>query len=84
MVDVRFCKDLKRNTTAINTLVLQDETKNMIKALIQKYSGDTKVPGAPTASWRADHIENKGEGQIFLLHGSPGVGKTFVRPATFA
>ncbi|KAL0465269.1 P-loop containing nucleoside triphosphate hydrolase protein [Neurospora intermedia] len=77
MVDVRFCKDLKRNTTAINTLVLQDETKNMIKALIQKYSGDTKVPGAPTASWRADHIENKGEGQIFLLHGSPGVGKTF-------
>ncbi|EGO55981.1 hypothetical protein NEUTE1DRAFT_124269 [Neurospora tetrasperma FGSC 2508] len=77
MVDVQFCKDLKRNTTAIKTLVLQEETKNMIKALIQKYSGDAKGPGVPVASWRADHIENKGEGQIFLLHGSPGVGKTF-------
>ncbi|KAK3489913.1 P-loop containing nucleoside triphosphate hydrolase protein [Neurospora crassa] len=77
MLDVRFCKDLKRNTTAINTLVLQEETKNMIKAPIQKYSGDAKGPGVPAASWRADHIENRGEGQIFLLHGSPGVGKTF-------
>lgn len=83
MVDARFCKDLKRNTTAINTLVLQEETKNMIKALIQKYSGDAKGPGAPAAAWRADHIENKGEGQIFLLHGSPGVGKTFVIPGPF-
>ncbi|KAI0485578.1 P-loop containing nucleoside triphosphate hydrolase protein [Xylaria cf. heliscus] len=25
----------------------------------------------------ADFIKNKGEGQIFLLHGGPGVGKTF-------
>lgn len=27
--------------------------------------------------WKADFIENKGAGQIFLLHGSPGVGKTY-------
>ena len=26
--------------------------------------------------WSADFIEGKGEGQIFLLHGRPGVGKT--------
>lgn len=26
--------------------------------------------------WSADIIEGKGEGQIFLLHGRPGVGKT--------
>ncbi|KAI0421988.1 P-loop containing nucleoside triphosphate hydrolase protein [Xylaria grammica] len=29
--------------------------------------------------WGADFIQNKGEGQIFLLHGGPGVGKTFVK-----
>ncbi|KAK5637701.1 hypothetical protein RRF57_013416 [Xylaria bambusicola] len=28
-------------------------------------------------STSADHMENKGEGQIFLFHGGPGVGKTF-------
>jgi SpoVK/Ycf46/Vps4 family AAA+-type ATPase len=26
--------------------------------------------------WSADFIKGKGEGQIFLLHGAPGVGKT--------
>ncbi|KAK8124349.1 uncharacterized protein PG998_000108 [Apiospora kogelbergensis] len=28
-------------------------------------------------SWSADYIENKGEGVIILLHGPPGVGKTY-------
>jgi len=28
-------------------------------------------------TWAADPIPNKGEGQIFLLHGPPGAGKTF-------
>lgn len=26
--------------------------------------------------WPSDFVKNKGEGRIFLLHGSPGVGKT--------
>ena len=50
--------------------------KDMIKALIQKHSAvnSKQLP----ISWGADFIENKGEGQIFLLHGGPGVGKTYV------
>lgn len=28
-------------------------------------------------SWSADFIEGKGSGQIILLHGPPGVGKTY-------
>jgi SpoVK/Ycf46/Vps4 family AAA+-type ATPase len=32
---------------------------------------DTKV-----RSWSKDFVRDKGEGRIFLLHGSPGVGKT--------
>ena len=55
---------------------MPSERKDMIKALIQKFSG---AEGEETTrSWGADFIENKGEGQIFLLHGSPGVGKTYV------
>jgi hypothetical protein len=29
------------------------------------------------SSWSADFIKGKGEGLIFLLHGKPGVGKTY-------
>ncbi|KAK4676341.1 hypothetical protein QC764_510590 [Podospora pseudoanserina] len=50
--------------------------KDMIKALVQKYTNMSPTPGLST-SWRADFIENKGEGHIFLLHGGPGVGKTY-------
>lgn len=31
---------------------------------------------APTP-WTADFVENKGKGLVFLLHGKPGVGKTY-------
>lgn len=57
---------------------MPEARKDMIKALVQKFSESGR--GEKTSkSWGADFIENKGEGQIFLLHGSPGVGKTFVR-----
>jgi signal recognition particle GTPase len=29
------------------------------------------------ATWSADFVQGKGEGLTFLLHGSPGVGKTY-------
>lgn len=29
------------------------------------------------SSWSADFVTGKGEGLIFLLHGKPGVGKTY-------
>ena len=75
-LNVSNCYDTEQNIHAIDTLVMPDEKKNMIKALVQKLADQSSK--APTKSWRADFIENKGEGQIFLLHGGPGVGKTFV------
>lgn len=48
----------------------------MIQALVQKFSNNTS--GSTYKSWSADFIKNKGEGRVFLLHGSPGVGKTYV------
>lgn len=57
---------------------MPEEQKLMIKALVYKYT-DPRYAGSDSQQvWAADFIKNKGEGQIFLLHGGPGVGKTFV------
>lgn len=32
---------------------------------------------ADADQWSADFVEGKGEGMIMLLHGKPGVGKTY-------
>lgn len=51
----------------------------MIKALVQKHTFNGTGPAKAPRNWGADYIESKGDGQVFLLHGGPGVGKTFVR-----
>jgi 2-phosphoglycerate kinase len=71
-----FCSEPKVNKRAIDSLVMPEARKEMIRALVQKFTDPSGEKSAK--SWGADFIENKGEGQIFLLHGSPGVGKTFV------
>jgi hypothetical protein len=55
-----------------SNLVLESEIKDTIEALVCNYAQtDSKVD-----SWGKDFVRDKGEGRIFLLHGSPGVGKT--------
>lgn len=56
---------------------MPEERKMMIKALVYKYT-DPRYASVKSQVCGADFIKNKGEGQIFLLHGGPGVGKTFV------
>lgn len=53
-------------------LVLDDDAKAMVKALSQRYTMHAET----NDTWGADFVVNNGEGQIFLLHGKPGVGKT--------
>jgi SpoVK/Ycf46/Vps4 family AAA+-type ATPase len=74
----------------IDNLVLKPHYKTMIQSLSknfmeQKTSAPVKSHDALNStkdtetshSWSADFIENKGKGLIFLLHGKPGVGKTY-------
>jgi hypothetical protein len=84
--DISFDKD------NINDLVLDpEENKSLLKALAKRYAqkpadtdvlppviknGVTVVESNPNEPWAADFVEGKGEGQIILLHGPPGVGKT--------
>jgi signal recognition particle GTPase len=83
--------DMKFDKDAINDLILEpEENKGLLKALAKRYTqkpadddllpptvvdGVTVIQKRPE-SWTADSVEGKGEGQIILLHGLLGVGKT--------
>lgn len=64
-VKVTGITPIKWREDAYNKLVLPDDEKLMIRALVE-YSGGSF----------SDLIEGKGGGCIFLLHGPPGQGKT--------
>ena len=62
----------------IDTLVMEDGRRRLIKALAKNYQKDDDQSNQPTHKpWVADLVAGKGEGKIFLLHGKPGVGKTY-------
>jgi replication-associated recombination protein RarA len=57
--------------SAMSQLILPRRDIEIIKALSSRHmAGNTK-------QWGADFIPGKGEGQVFLLHGPPGTGKTY-------
>lgn len=94
MVDIDCCKEVVFNDDAVNNLVMNDDRKTLIKSLVHRYTITDTAPMDALRSgisrsklsqpWTADFIKNKGDGQIFLLHGGPGVGKTYVSAALFA
>ena len=62
----------------IDTLVMEEERRRLIKALAKNYqTGTNPSSEAAYKPWAADFVAGKGEGKIFLLHGRPGVGKTY-------
>ncbi|KAH6691094.1 P-loop containing nucleoside triphosphate hydrolase protein, partial [Leptodontidium sp. MPI-SDFR-AT-0119] len=56
---------------AMSHLVLPRRDIDIIRALSRKHDK------GELSTWGADFIRGKGEGQVFLLHGPPGTGKTF-------
>ncbi|GAP84209.1 putative TOB3 [Rosellinia necatrix] len=72
-VNLAYLKPIKANRDAFKDLVLDDEIKMTVKALIGKLATEAEGRLLP---WNTDFVQNKGEGRIFLLHGTPGVGKT--------
>ncbi|TGJ75550.1 hypothetical protein E0Z10_g10983, partial [Xylaria hypoxylon] len=69
---VEMLRDIKFDREAFKYLVLDEEIKTTVKALIGKFASDE----GHVSAWPNDFVKNKGQGRIFLLHGSPGVGKT--------
>ncbi|SLM41528.1 P-loop containing nucleoside triphosphate hydrolase [Lasallia pustulata] len=54
-------------STAMDNLVMDERTRNIIQAVCHEQS----------EAWKIDYVQGKGEGQTVLLHGPPGVGKTY-------
>ncbi|KAM0388622.1 hypothetical protein ACHAQC_009659 [Fusarium culmorum] len=66
-LDVHFLRDVVWNTEAFDLLVVQEETKLLIQAVVTNQLRTTE---------NADLIQGKGNGLFILLHGGPGTGKT--------
>lgn len=61
-------REVSWNTDAFNHLVVEEEIKLLIRALVSSKLEEDQG---------TDVIEGKGNGLIILLHGGPGTGKTF-------
>jgi SpoVK/Ycf46/Vps4 family AAA+-type ATPase len=61
-------RDVTWNKKAFKRLVLEESTKEMVRALIDVRMSDSKKLD--------DVVVGKGNGLIMLLHGSPGTGKS--------
>ncbi|KAF4469330.1 P-loop containing nucleoside triphosphate hydrolase [Fusarium albosuccineum] len=69
LFNIDHIQDVQFNSDAFQQLVLSPEKKRLIQSLVQQRN--SKDGGFD------DLIKGKGKGLIFLLHGPPGVGKTF-------
>lgn len=68
--------DIKWNKDAFDhNLVLKEEKKELIKALVSVHIGKKSSVGINDPI-RVDFMTGKGEGLLILLHGGPGTGKT--------
>jgi SpoVK/Ycf46/Vps4 family AAA+-type ATPase len=65
---VDLIREVNWNHKAFGSLVADDDTKEMIQALVSNQLAAQKG---------TDVIESKGNGLILLLHGPPGTGKTY-------
>jgi SpoVK/Ycf46/Vps4 family AAA+-type ATPase len=69
-IDLNKLEEIVYDDDAFDRLVLPNEKKKLIRSLVEN-----------TQTSFSDIISGKGGGCIFLLHGSPGVGKTLTAEA---
>jgi hypothetical protein len=67
-LDVDHICEVQWNKRAFETLAIDDETKELVEALVTSQIAASKA---------TDLISGKGNGLLILLHSGPGTGKTF-------
>ncbi|KKK16408.1 hypothetical protein ARAM_004743 [Aspergillus rambellii] len=70
MIQADYVSEIVQSEDSIDNLVLGEDDLKTICRLAKRQNNIQE-------SWAADFIEGKGTGQIILLHGPPGVGKTY-------
>ncbi|KAI1120582.1 P-loop containing nucleoside triphosphate hydrolase protein [Nemania abortiva] len=70
LVYVDGISDIHWDNGAFDKLVLEDETKRLIKSFVSAQIKQSQFPAFD------DIVEGKGQGTIVLLTGEPGIGKT--------
>lgn len=70
---VEAMEEIKWNHQAFQKLVIDEDRRQLIHALVKAHRND--------ATTFDDIIQNKGQGLVGLLSGSPGVGKTLTAEA---
>jgi len=78
VVEVGNCKEPNFKRNMIDNLVMDPTRVQTLKALSKSFARLDKHGNKMVReeAWAADFVPGKGNGLIFLLHGSPGVGKT--------
>jgi hypothetical protein len=77
LLDVSGFADPKFDENMIENLVMDEKRVQMLKALAKSYARLNKHDDKLELDlWSADFVKGKGNGLTFLLHGTPGVGKT--------
>ncbi|KAI0432789.1 P-loop containing nucleoside triphosphate hydrolase protein [Xylaria sp. FL1042] len=78
ILHVRDFAEPKFDENLVNHLVMEPQRKRTLKALAKSFArADKNGERLKDEPWSADFIQGKGNGLIFLLHGRPGVGKTY-------
>lgn len=69
----------------IDSLVTKDQSRiDFLKALAKSFARENSCGDRIVKEpWSADYVIGKGSGLIFLLHGKPGVGKTYTAGKPF-
>ncbi|KAJ5744745.1 hypothetical protein N7533_009615 [Penicillium manginii] len=70
LLSLDYIQESVPSDESISNLVIGPDELRTIQALSNRQN-------SKTGYWSADFIEGKGLGQIILLHGPPGVGKTY-------
>ena len=74
ILDISHIEEPTFDEMTFRFLVLDDDIKKTIRSLaLENFQ---KKLASNKKQFSADFINGKGEGQVFLLHGPPGVGKT--------
>ena len=75
---VECCSEPQYDSKMIERVVIPTERRQLIRDLSKSYMKEDKDGNTTVQSpWNASTVKGKGGGLVFLLHGKPGIGKTY-------